>query len=206
MKTIDIHLNVCYYIIVNKEKRTVSMNFPGTTIEKTKSDGKTFLGGMFIGTGGLVMKQICALTGLNTPAIQNWVNRGWISHPVGKTYNKDQVARIFIINYLRDTMRLEDVAKLLYFVNGVAGDERDDIIPESKLYGYICEVSERATPDTVDEVIDEVTTDFFEKKKGDVVRLRTALKIIYYSGVAREFMQSSYKLLRSAVEEQDLTL
>ena len=72
------------------------MNFPGTTIEKTKSDGKTFLGGMFIGTGGLVMKQICALTGLNTPAIQNWVNRGWISHPVGKTYNKDQVARIFI--------------------------------------------------------------------------------------------------------------
>lgn len=165
--------------------------FPGTVIVKNGLTGKQFLDGMFVGTGGLVMSQIREMTGLNAPAIQNWANRGWISRPQGKRYTEDQVARILIINMLRETMQLESVAKLLYYVNGVAGKESDDIISESELYGYISDIMFDATDDAADEVIKRVTAGFAERRPGDLSRLVRALKAVYFSLEASRYMEKA---------------
>jgi DNA-binding transcriptional MerR regulator len=170
--------------------------FPGSVIDKTDITGKQFLDGMFGGASGMVMSQVKELTGLSAPAIQNWINRKWLSHPQGKRYNEDQVARILIINMLRKTMSLEDITKLLFYVNGVAGDYRDDIIAESELYGYICEiVFSNADEGSVDKIISDTVKPFRERRVGDVNKLKTALKIIYLNHIAGEYIDKSEELL-----------
>ena len=106
--------------------------YPGTTVPKKNGvSGKQFLNGLFMGSGGIFMQQINELTGLKTPTVQNWVSRGFLPRPVNKRYSKNATARIFIVNALRNTMTLDDVKKLLVFVNGNPNDHKDDIIEES---------------------------------------------------------------------------
>ena len=172
--------------------------FPGSIIEKSALSGKQFLDGMFNGVSGLVMSQIKEFTGLNTPAIQNWINRGWLSRPVRKKYNEDQVARILIINMLRETMSLENVDKLLFYVNGVADDEDDDIISEAELYGYICDIIfSSADDETVSDRIEETVKNFKERRPGDVSRLKTALMIVYLNNAAEKYIHRSENLLKT---------
>ncbi len=171
--------------------------FPGSVIEKNELTGREFLRGMFIGSKGMVMSQIRDLTGLNTSAVQNWINRKWLSHPQGKKYNIDQVARILIINMMRNTMSLENIAALLFYLNGVAGDVSDDTICESELYGYICdmlffEASFNASPS---ELIESVTTGFSERREGDFDKLKNTLKVIYYNAMANKYASAAEKLL-----------
>ena len=61
--------------------------------------------------GGLSLSQIVGITGLEASTIQNWVKRGWISRPVGKKYTQRQIARILLINVLRDCLPLEKIAQ-----------------------------------------------------------------------------------------------
>ncbi|MBQ7164454.1 MAG: DUF1836 domain-containing protein [Clostridia bacterium] len=180
------------------------VNFPGSVIEKTDISGKQFLDGMFNGVSGLVMSQICELTGLNTPAVQNWINRGWLSRPVKKKYNEDQVARILIINTLRETMSLENVYGLLYYVNGITDDATDDIVSEAELYVYICDITfSDATDGTIDGTIDGIVKDFKERRAGDALRLKTALKIVYLSGVAERYLSAAAKMLEEIHKNAD---
>ncbi|MBP5308225.1 MAG: DUF1836 domain-containing protein [Clostridia bacterium] len=178
--------------------------FTGTIIEKNGLSGKQFLDGMFNGTSGLVMSQIRDFTGLNTPAIQNWINRGWLSRPTKKRYDEDQVARILIINLLRETMSLENVDKLLYCVNGDAEDLNDDIISEAELYGYICDVIFSGADDgNVEDKINETVKNFRERRPGDALRLKTTLKIVYLNRTAEKYMHAAGKLLAQLEKNTD---
>lgn len=93
-------------------------------------------------TDGLTLSQVCAITGLNPPTIQNWVKRGWVASPVGKRYRERQVLRIIIINMLRGCFRLEQIVSVMAYINGSVEDEGDDIIPDKELYNYLCEIIE----------------------------------------------------------------
>jgi hypothetical protein len=88
--------------------------------------------------GGLNLSQVCNITGLEGSTIQNWLKRGWLGKVIDKKYNAGQVARIIIINALRGCLRLEDIAALLKYLNGVAGDPADDIIEEGALFNIWC--------------------------------------------------------------------
>ena len=102
--------------------------FPGTVIERNGQNAEEFLFGVCTVTKGLMLAQVREITGLETPAIQNWVNRGWVQKPVDKRYGVDHLARIIIINMLRDVMKLETIAALLTYINGVAGNEQDNVV------------------------------------------------------------------------------
>lgn len=91
-------------------------------------------------TGGLSLSQIVGITGLEASTIQNWVKRGWVPRPMGKKYTQRQVARILLINLLRDCLPLEKIALLLCGVNGSVEDVSDDIIDEGELYNRFCAV------------------------------------------------------------------
>ena len=123
---------------------------PGTILEKEKMDnatGMNFLNKVFYITNGIMLGQIREISGIDGTTLQNWVKRGWVGNPTKKTYDKEQLARILIINMMRDTMQLSRVIFLLTYVNGE--DERDRIVTESQFYDYICQTLERvASPDS----------------------------------------------------------
>lgn len=113
---------------------------PGTVMPYHMLSGSAF--GLFVpmlnATGGLSLSQVCSITGLEGSTIQNWVKRGLVARPIDKKYFERQLARILLINSLRDSMQLDRIAALLRYLNGLVEDESDDIISEAQLYDYLC--------------------------------------------------------------------
>lgn len=169
--------------------------FPGSIIDIENSNASDFLNILFLG-GDIVMAQIKSITGLGTPTLQNWVNRGFLPNPKGKKYNKNQLARILIINSLRKTVKLDDIDKLLFFVNGNPNDESDDIIEESTLYVLICNVCQNSefSLSNVDKCVIEALSQYNERTKGAKKRLEIALKIICQTLIANDLLDSSEEL------------
>jgi len=190
---------------------------PGTHITLTPEQNKTgleFLQGIFSVTSGIMLSQVRELTGMDAPALQNWIKRGWVSSPVNKRYNIDQVARILIINMLRDVMQLEKVVFLMAYINGSANDRSDDIIPESKLYDYICKVIEawEALPEKDDSrmeaIIAQQTEDYVENLEGAKGKLHSALKVIlpaYLSAMRKRQAETALEQLRNTEKKEELT-
>lgn len=114
-------------------------NFPGTIIKANEKDVVSFLDGLFC-LNEINQNQLMAVTGLSQSTIQNWVNRGWVAKSNGKGYDKDKVARILIINTLRNALSLNDISALLYYINGKTESKEDDIISESALYITLCRI------------------------------------------------------------------
>lgn len=177
--------------------------YPGTVVEKKELSGAQFLQGIFIAGNGLVMRQLNEITGVATPAIQNWVARGFISRPDQKRYSKNSVARIFIINELRTTMSLDNIKKLLVYVNGRVGDNTDDIIEESELYAYFCEIifDEKFSFNSVNELIDQVIANYSERVGGAKLRLKTALEIICINHLAGKLSKRTNQLLQGISQQ-----
>lgn len=115
--------------------------YPGTTVTMPDEFEARLKGSVldpvFAVTKGLSLAQVRELTGLESSTIQNWVKRGWVQNPRGKRYNEIQVARILVINILRDSLRLERIAQLMGYLNGSVDDRSDDIIPENELYAML---------------------------------------------------------------------
>ncbi len=114
-------------------------NFPGTVIRADTKDVASFLNGLFA-FGEINQTQLTKVTGLSPSTVQNWVNRGWVPKSNGKGYDRDRVARILIINMLRQTMSLDNISNLLFFINGKTDTDEDDIIKESSLYTLSCSI------------------------------------------------------------------
>lgn len=177
---------------------------PGSAV-KTESikeyDGEKFIENVFYFTDGIMLSQIKEISGVDGTTLQNWVKRGWIGSTTNKKYSKNQLARILIINMLRDVLHLQDIDFLLRYINGTINNEEDDIISEVKLYGYICRIihslseSEEIGMKELKELIQLSVKDYVEKLSGARKRLENALSIIitaYYSSLVRE--QSTYLL------------
>ena len=91
-------------------------------------------------TGGLTLSQLATLTGLEGSTIQNWIKRGWVMPTTGKKYGERQVVRVMLINILRGTIRLEDIARLMEYINGRVDDLNDDIMHDTELYNLMCQL------------------------------------------------------------------
>lgn len=118
-------------------------NIPGTTLkysETARNEAFSLVSPVLEATGGLTLSQLSKLTGLEGTTIQNWIKRGWVSSAKGKKYTEKQVVRILLINMLRGTMKLDDIAKLMCFVNGDVEDTSDDIISDIHLYNMMCRI------------------------------------------------------------------
>lgn len=168
---------------------------PGTAMDKVgmgNVTGMDFLDKIFYISHGIMLTQIRDISGVDGSTLQNWVKRGWIENTVNKKYSKDQLARILIINMLRDCMLLENIDILLHYINGEIGDTSDDIIPESELFDYICRIYERFVEsgyekeEELQKVIHEVIANYQEPISGAKERLSSALQIImiaYFSSI-----------------------
>ena len=183
---------------------------PGTVIPYAKGNGmfSVFIP-MIKATGGLSLSQVCAITGLEASAIQNWVKRGFVAHPVNKKYFERQLARILLISALRSSMKIESIGELMHIVNGSADDESDDIISEEQLYDFLCETvsgldPESVTKVSVDKVVDKVTSRYSPKSAENLERLKSALSVMayaYMSGVLKQRAESQFNEMRKRKDE-----
>ena len=68
---------------------------PGTMLKADKAEAVHVdqqFSSMFL-AGGMVLSQVCSITGLEAYAVQNWVKRGFLSPPERKRYSLRQLCR-----------------------------------------------------------------------------------------------------------------
>ena len=163
---------------------------PGSVVVYSGTDGMfSLFRPMIAATDGLTLGQVCSITGLEASTVQNWIKRGFVSHPIRKKYQARQLARILIISALRDCMKIDEIGGLMRLVNGDPDDESDDIISEDRLYDYLCELirligDEDLKEDTLGRMITELIVEYVgpDSKAND--RLKLALTVMAHAYVA----------------------
>ncbi len=158
---------------------SLSSCFPGTIIPVSEMG---LLNGIFLVTSGITLSQVCEITGLENGTIQNWIKRGFVNPPVNRKYSRNQVARIILINMLRDTFTIDRIAKLLSYINGDLLDRSDDIMDDSDIYQCLCDIlisvqqKERIETDSMPAIINEQLKTYMEPYPGAKDRLNLALQ------------------------------
>lgn len=115
---------------------------PGATIsfdDAVPGAADSLLSAIYAG-GDLMLSQVAHISGLDVHVIQNWVARGYLSPPVEKRYSRRQLSRILLIHLLRGVLPLEEICRLLRYVNGHLDDESDDAVDDTRLYVWLTEL------------------------------------------------------------------
>ena len=180
-----------------------STTLPGTTIVTTLSPGAADrqLTPMF-SCGGLVLSQVCQLTGLEGYTIQNWIKRKFLPPPAERKYNRNQLCRILIINLLKDTFSLEQAASLLGQINGSLNDTANDIIEDSQLYTYLVDcLAALDNSDCLDlssagETVRAVTAGCQSPHRDAEIRLRMVLEIMLTACQAQQIHRLALEMFR----------
>ena len=176
--------------------------FPGTTIEVLKAEkgsSRSLFDGIFA-TGGITLSQVSIMTGLEPYLIQNWVKRGFVTHPTGRVYSREQFARIVIINMLRDSLQIEKICTLIHIIGGDPKDKNDDLIGDDELYHKYVDMISSGNINIMDEasvdaVIQNALLDFDAKAAGQKRQLCMILKAMLYAHSASELRGLSAGIL-----------
>ena len=174
---------------------------PGTTIEIStiERDSARHVLSHIFSAGGVVLSQIARLTGLEPHTIQNWVKRGFLSPPVGKKYSMEQVCRILNINLLKGALPLEEICRMMQYINGDLTSEADDTIDDTLLYFNFVKLAARARhiggTTEWNQAIDEVMADYAEPIPGAKARIVKVLRIMLTAWVAGRLRQEAEDML-----------
>ena len=163
---------------------------PGTTLTGLRRDADRTDGlfqSMFL-AGGLTLSQVSSITGLESYTIQNWVKRGFLAPPQNKRYNMEQVCRIININILRGNMPLEQIVKLMGYLNGNLADESDDLVDDSMLFFMFVSLAARARyiggSEKWEDALQQVTEGYAEPVPGAREKLIKVLKVMLTTWMA----------------------
>ena len=151
---------------------------PGSTLRfdpELHGSAETLFSAMFAG-GDLMLAQMSHIAGVEPYVIQNWVARGFLPPPVAKRYSRRQLCRILIINMLRSVLPLEEICRLLRYVNGHLDDISDDLVDDSVLYTALVDLTGEDPPE-----IGEVLPDYQEPFPGARRRVEQVLEIMLLS-------------------------
>ena len=176
---------------------------PGTTIETDLTTGAADrqLRPMFFG-GGLVLSQICQLTGLEGHTIHNWVKRKLLPPPENKKYTRNQLCRILNINMLKDTFTLEHAVTLLNHINRGLGHTTGDFIDDSRLYTYLVDclavLNNSGRPDfsCIGDTVKAVTSGYRSPHRSAEIQLWLVLEIMLTAWHAQQIHRQSLEMFR----------
>ena len=157
---------------------------PGTTLTGLRSNADRtpeLFQTMFL-PGGMTLSQVTGITGLEAYTVQNWVKRGFLPSPVNKRYNMEQLCRLININILKGTMPIEQIVKLMGYLNGNLADESDDLVDDTMLFFLFVKLAARARyiggTKAWDDALVEITEDYVEPIPGARDKLIRVLKIM----------------------------
>lgn len=178
---------------------------PGTVLQGSREDAANIeqrFGAMFLG-GGMVLSQVTAVTGLESHTVQNWVKRGFLSPPVKKRYDLEQLCRILTINALKNVFSMEKICSLLSYVNGQLTDSSDDLIDDQILYFMFVRLAARSrelyTAEDREDLLDRELSDYQEPVPGARSKVKTALQIMLTAYLAARIGQEAEKMLKENV-------
>lgn len=163
---------------------------PGSTLHydgSTPGSAEILLSALFAG-GDLMLAQVSHISGLEPYVIQNWVARGFLPPPVAKRYSRRQLSRILIIHMLRSVLPLDEICRLLSYVNGHLDDISDDLVDDSALYMALVALTENDPPP-----IKTVLKDYREPFPGAQRRVEQVLEIMllaYRAAMLKEEAQA----------------
>lgn len=184
----------------------MSWKIPGTVLTIPERDGaqvESLFRGIFL-TGGIVLSQVTAVTGLDGYIIQNWVKRGFLTKPENKHYSLRQLCRIININMLRGALPLERICGLLGYVNGQLDDESDDMIDDAHLYFMFVRLATRSRElyqaENRDAVLNEALADYQEPAPGAKEKVKAVLRIMLTAWLATRMAQETERMLNDLQE------
>ena len=185
----------------------MNWTIPGTTLEGLRSNAdhvEELFQPMFL-SGGLTLSQVSHITGLENHTIQNWVKRGFLPPPQNKRYNMEQLCRIININLLKGNMPLEQIVKLMAYLNGDLADESDDLVDDTMLYFMFVSLAARARHlggnQTWDEALEQITAGYVEPVAGAREKLCKVLKIMLTTWIANLVKAAADRMMEEYKEE-----
>ena len=175
---------------------------PGTTLqaERDQADQVESLFQPLFLAGGLTLSQVASVTGLETHTIQNWVKRGFLPPPRNKRYDMEQVCRILNINILKGPLPIEQITKLMAYLNGSLADESDDLVDDTVLYFMFVRLAARARyiggTKAWDDALTEITEDYEEPIPGAKQKFIQVLKIMLTAWCANRLQQKAMTMIQ----------
>lgn len=174
---------------------------PGTTLTSSREDAdrtEERFAALFL-AGGLTLSQVASVTGLEPYTVQNWVKRGFLPSPVNKRYNMEQLCRLINMNILKGTMPLDQIVKLMSYLNGNLADESDDLVDDTMLFFLFVRLSARARyiggGKSWDEALEEVTAGYAEPVPGAREKLVKVLKVMLTVWCANSLKAEAERML-----------
>ena len=156
-------------------------------------------------TKGLSLSQVCAVTGLEATTIQNWVKRGWVAHPNGKKYAEVHIARILIINALKDSLKLEHISLLIGYVKGAQENVGAGSIKESDLYSALCEalydLESGKDGGGVEKIAERVAFNLENYTPKAKKRIQKALTVMIYACVCADVKRRTDSMMSQVLKE-----
>lgn len=153
--------------------------------------------------GGLVLSQVTQVTGLEPYIIQNWVRRGFLAPPKQRKYTRRQLSRILMINALKSTLSIEQICKLLSYINGALDDEGDDTIDDTELYGAFVLVAGSVqkhgltSESEMNRLIADGLKDYKESIPGAKERIEQALRIMITAWRAAQLQAEAQSMMNA---------
>lgn len=159
--------------------------------------------------GGLVLSQVTQVTGLEPYIIQNWVRRGFLAPPKQRKYTRRQLSRILMINALKSTLSIEQICKLLSYINGALDDEGDDTIDDTELYGAFVLVAGSVrkhgltSESEMNRLIADGLKDYKESIPGAKERIKQALRIMITAWRAAQLQTKAQSMMNALCVSAD---
>ena len=159
--------------------------------------------------GGLVLSQVTQVTGLEPYIIQNWVRRGFLALPKQRKYTRRQLSRILMINALKSTLSIEQICKLLSYINGALDDEGDDTIDDTELYGAFVLVAGSVqkhgltSESEMNRLIADGLKDYKESIPGAKERIEQALRIMITAWRAAQLQTKAQSMMNALCVSAD---
>ena len=197
---------ILYTLIITwKEMNKVEWTLPGTVLsvdaDRPQAAEEVF-SSLFL-AGGLVISQVTQVTGLEPYIIQNWVRRGFLAPPKQRKYTRRQLSRILMINALKSTLSIEQICKLLSYINGALDDEGDDTIDDTELYGAFVlvagSVQKRGltSESEMNRLIADGLKDYKESIPGAKERIEQALRIMITAWRAAQLQTKAQSMMNA---------
>ena len=180
----------------------MTWTIPGTTLEDQRANAdhlESRFQTMFL-AGGLTLSQVASITGLENHTIQNWVKRRFLPPPQNKRYNMEQLCRILNINILKGPLHIDEITKLLAYLNGNLDDESDDLVDDTLLYFLFVRLAARARylggTANWDDALEEITQTYKEPIPGAKGKLLRVLKIMLTAWCANRLQQQTTEMMQ----------
>ena len=180
---------------------------PGTVLTAKREEADRIeenFRAMFL-AGNIVLSQVVGITGMESHTVQNWVKRGFLTKPVGKRYTLRQLCRILNINMFKNVMPLEQVCKLLSYVNGNLDDEIDDLIDDSVLYFLFvrlaCYYGGERDAGKREEYLEKVLAGYAEPVPGARERVEKVLRVMLTAWAASQLRKAAEDMAKALDED-----